>query len=269
MHEAGHQFWYAIVGNNEFEHAWLDEGLNTFSEQRVQAIAFRPDYRLERFFGGFLPWQFRDIPLRRETDGNLLPQYRGAAEWDVPATPSLRYWPGTHAWITLRQDGPVAAIRSSAISVGTPSSASCRTFFERWKFRHPRPEDFFAVVNEVSGRDMTWFFDQVHRSSNVFDYGVERLDHERRRAHEAARRRRDENAKETENIRTTVVVRRLGEAIFPVDVLVTFENGDQIREKHGTASIAGRRSRTSVRPAPRTRASGSRAGAAPRCELHE
>ena len=49
------------------------------------------------------------------------------------------------------------------------------TYFERWKFRHPKPQDFFAVVNEVSGRDMTWFFDQVYRSSNVFDYALDDL----------------------------------------------------------------------------------------------
>ena len=33
VHEAGHQFWYGIVGSNEFEHAWLDEGLNMFSRR--------------------------------------------------------------------------------------------------------------------------------------------------------------------------------------------------------------------------------------------
>jgi hypothetical protein len=237
VHEAGHQFWYGIVGNNEFEHAWLDEGLNTFSEQRVQAIGFRPDYRLERFFGGFLPWQFRDIALRRETDGNLLPQYRRAAEWDVPATPTLRYWPGTHAWITYGKTALWLNTLERYLGWDTLQRI-LSTFFERWKFRHPRPEDFFAVANEVSGRDMTWFFDQVHRSSNVFDYGVERLDHEDT-GHENTKG--NENAKRNEpalrdvksdrTYRTTVVVRRYGEAIFPVDVLVTFENGDQIREK--------------------------------------
>ena len=32
VHEAGHQFWYGIVATNEFEHAWMDEGLNTYSD---------------------------------------------------------------------------------------------------------------------------------------------------------------------------------------------------------------------------------------------
>jgi hypothetical protein len=66
----------------------------------------------------------------------------------------------------------------------------------------------------VSGRDLTWFFDQVYRSSNVFDYAVEQL-----------KSTRDGNA-----YRTDVIVRRNGEAIFPVDVLVTFEDGGQQRE---------------------------------------
>ena len=35
IHEAGHQWWYGIVGSNEFEHAWMDEGLNTFATARV------------------------------------------------------------------------------------------------------------------------------------------------------------------------------------------------------------------------------------------
>ena len=44
------------------------------------------------------------------------------------------------------------------------------TFFERWQFKHPKPDDFFRIANEVSGQDLGWFFDQVYRSSNVFDY---------------------------------------------------------------------------------------------------
>ena len=42
MHEAGHQFWYGIVATNEFEHAWMDEGLNTYSTARVDRAALQP-----------------------------------------------------------------------------------------------------------------------------------------------------------------------------------------------------------------------------------
>ena len=60
------------------------------------------------------------------------------------------------------------------------------TYFARLAFKHPKPEDFFAVVNEVSGRDLTWFFDQVYRSSNVFDYGVDVFTSEPDRGHSTA-----------------------------------------------------------------------------------
>ena len=41
VHEFGHQFWYGLVGNDEFNHAWLDEGFNTFSTQRIKRDAWK------------------------------------------------------------------------------------------------------------------------------------------------------------------------------------------------------------------------------------
>ena len=35
IHEAGHQFWYGLVGNNEFEASWLDEGINSWADAEV------------------------------------------------------------------------------------------------------------------------------------------------------------------------------------------------------------------------------------------
>ena len=46
VHEAGHQFWYGLVGNNEFEHAWLDEGLNQFSTVARASRGARADLLL-------------------------------------------------------------------------------------------------------------------------------------------------------------------------------------------------------------------------------
>ncbi len=109
------------------------------------------------------------------------------------------------------------------------------TFFVRWQFRHPEPEDFFSVANEISGQDLTWFFDQVYRSSNVFDYAIEELESESSSGvglFDRDGERRYQGAGGTPSLfRTRVVVRRHGEAVFPVDVLVVFQNGERVRER--------------------------------------
>jgi peptidase M1-like protein len=260
VHEAGHQFWYGIVGSNEFEHAWMDEGLNTFSTARAMDEARMPDRLALRFFGGFVPWVIDDIRLSRATDGNRLSGYRDNAEADAQATPTFQYWPGTATFITYNKTA--LWLHTLERHLGWPVlQRIMSTYFERWKFRHPQPADFFAVVNEVSGRDMTSFFDQAYRSSNVFDYGVQTFTGTRVRlppsraergsaslAGSVRSRRTDEpvllgrvaerpdsggGGPDTtyDGYRTTVVVRRFGEAIFPVDVVTTFRDGQRVTER--------------------------------------
>jgi hypothetical protein len=40
VHEAGHQFFYGLIGNNEFEAAWLDEGINSYADAEVMKIVY-------------------------------------------------------------------------------------------------------------------------------------------------------------------------------------------------------------------------------------
>jgi hypothetical protein len=214
VHEAGHQFWYGMVANNEFQDAWMDEGLNTYSTARAIAQVYDPNYLALRYFGGFVPWVFSDIVLSRETEGNRLAGYRRDAESDVPSMPSFRYFPSTGGSITYNKTA--LWLNTMERWLGWPAMQRIlSTYFERWKFRHPTPNDFFDVVNEVAGRDLGWFFDQVYRSSNVFDYGVQDLKSER----------------DGGQYRTRLIVHRYGEAIFPVEVVVTFRNGDRVTER--------------------------------------
>ena len=214
VHEAGHQFWYGIVGNNEFEDAWMDEGFNTFSTARAIAQVYDPNYLAIRYFGGFIPWVFKDFVLARETDGNRLAGYRRDAESDAQSTPTYQYFPQTAGSITYNKTA--LWLNTMERWIGWPALQKIMaTHFERWKFTHPKPRDFFAAATDVLGRDIGWFFDQVYRSSNVFDYGVQEL----------------RSTREDDRFHTTVVVRRYGEAIFPVDVAVTFRNGERVTER--------------------------------------
>ena len=213
IHEAGHQFWYGIVGTNEFEDAWMDEGINTFSEARVMGTWAAPTHFGQRYFGGFIPYLFKDIVINREDVWNHLAGYRRAAKEDVQSTPTYRYYPASGGAITY--DKTALWLNTMERWLGWPTMQRIMsTYFSRWKFKHPKPQDFFDVANEVSGRNLNGYFDQVYRSSNVFDYGIQDL----------------RSDKDGDKYRTVAVVRRYGEAIFPIDVRVTFADGKQVVE---------------------------------------
>jgi hypothetical protein len=209
VHEAGHQFWYGIVGTNEFEHAWMDEGLNTFSAARVLSTEFAPFHSQRRYFGGFVPWAFRDV-IRSRDDWDRLAGYRQEPTVDVLATPTYKTPARAVSFITY--DKTSVWLDTLEQWLGWPALQTAMSrFFARGAFGHPGPEVFLSELQQAAGRDLTGFLDQTYRGSAVFDYGVESLG----------------NTREGGRFMTRVVVRRYGDGIFPVDLAVTFEDGEQ------------------------------------------
>jgi hypothetical protein len=210
----------------------MDEGLDAFSTSRTIEQAFQRNYYSKRYFGGFVPWVFRAFPVRREADRDRLDPYWLSPTGDPQSTPAWRFWPPSAGVITYHKTALWMHTLERMLGWETLQRI-LSTYYARWAFRHPKPDDFFAVVNEVSGRDLTWFFDQVYRSSNVFDYGVDTFNSEPATVSgRVADAKPDAVPREELSIgkyRTTVAVRRFGEALFPVDVKVVFENGEEIR----------------------------------------
>jgi hypothetical protein len=233
IHETGHQWWQGMVANNEVEHAWLDEGINEYGDSRVQSVAFQPNYLVQRFFGGFIPWQFRDIPLQRATDTNYMNTFRRAPDRDPIATPTFLLWPGTHQNLSYHKTA-LLLHTLERLHTWEVMQRVLHTFFTRWQYQHPTPDDFFAVLKEVTGDDHEWFLEQAYRNSVTYDYAIERLASENiawRGLKETSKGLEFETQTLDKLYRTTVVVRRLGAGQFPVDVLVTFTDGHQERER--------------------------------------
>jgi hypothetical protein len=213
VHEVGHQWWYGLVATNEFEDAWMDEGINQYANARIMSEAYSDGRQVLRFFGGFVPWVLQDVAWDRVLSGDLLDSYRASPTIDIQSAESHRYWPD--ATTTLSYAKPAIWLHTLERALGWPTlQRTLATFFERWRFKHPKPDDLFQIANEVSGRDLTPFFDQVYRGSAVFDYGVESVS-----SRESA----------ADGFLNEVVVRRYGDGIFPVAILVTLENGEQRR----------------------------------------
>jgi hypothetical protein len=108
-----------------------------------------------------------------------------------------------------------------------------RTFHERFRFRHPSSADFFATASEVAGQDLDWFFRQAFLGSDVLDYAVDAVSSspvtELRGVVEEGGKRgtRDAGPPGSSQVAKTyesrVLVRRLGEFVFPVEVALQFE----------------------------------------------
>jgi hypothetical protein len=212
VHETGHQWWYGMVATNEFEDAWMDEGINQYANARVMAEEFPEGREVPRFFGGFIPWVLDAVRWDRVTFGEFRDDYGRSPTVDVPSTPSFQYWPHTPGPMTYAK--PALWLHTLERALGWPAMQQVlATFFDRWKFKHPRPGDLFQTANEVTRRDLSPFFDQVYRSSAVFDYGVERVT----------------SRAQDDGFTSDIVVRRYGDGIFPVTILVTLANGEQRR----------------------------------------
>ena len=227
VHEFGHQFWYAMVANNEFEEAWLDEGINSYSTGKVMDAVFGPASSILEFLG-LKVGEGDTLRMMNSPDAKFNRVI--ARAWDY--TPS-----GAYSFYSYQK--PEIVLRTLENIVGEQTMARVmRTFQERWRFKHPGSDDFFAVVNEITGRDFTWYFDQAMRGTDVVDYeigaagsvrvaeprGVMDGANGRETVTEevAAKRERQAASQKAGTYETTVVVRRRGEMYVPVDVAFKF-----------------------------------------------
>jgi len=120
-----------------------------------------------------------------------------------------------------------------------------KTYFQRWKFKHPCAKDFIDVVNEIVtrhhgdrfGENMNWFFEQVLYGTDMCDYEVASISNSEVEQRIGVFEDRDDceypNNEEAENpiYHSRVVLFRTGELVFPQEVLVHFDNGEEILEQ--------------------------------------
>ncbi|MGH2568476.1 MAG: hypothetical protein ACRDGA_09070, partial [Bacteroidota bacterium] len=111
-----------------------------------------------------------------------------------------------------------------------------RTYHHRYRFKHPTTQDFINTVNEVSGQKMNWFFENTWFSSDLFDYTVDDITNRRIPPPQGifSMNEKPTDAPAYDSLAVmyecSVVVRREGEAVAPVDILVVFQNGEQWQE---------------------------------------
>ncbi len=233
IHEFGHAYFMGILASNEFEEPWLDEGVNSFFEERI----------VDHFYGtnsGLMNHPLLKIPditysrLAYTLSRNRQATSNSSYSWNYPHnTYGMMSYLKTATWLyTL-----MGIIGEETIN------NVFREYYKKWAFKHPSGKDFVDVVNEVVnkeygdkfGKDMNWFFDQTLYGTGICDYKVAGI---RNRKHYKFEGKEDYSApvkageSGTDSLYTSVAeIERVGEVMLPVDVLIHFTNGQEVLEK--------------------------------------
>jgi hypothetical protein len=229
IHEFGHNYWYGMVGSNEFEEAWLDEGINSYSEIKAMAHYYGKESSMLDFMG----LNISDFIYHRA-------QVVGSGRMDPILKNSWEYFSSGSYTMNCYSKAALMLLTLENYLGEKVMSRVMRTYFERWKFRHPRSKDFIEVAEEVSGQDLSWFFNQFLYSPDKLDYAIgsmnswplENAEEKFKENKEAAKEGLSRESWQKEKMfRNEVVVVRKEELVFPQEILIEFENGEKILEK--------------------------------------
>ena len=173
MHEVGHNWFYGMLGSNERDHPWLDEGINSFNELRYMRLKY-PEYNM---LNDNLPkFITKTLDLENYTNKQMM----GESMYFMNA------WTGKDQPIELQSEkytnmnyGGIVYSKTAIVFdylmayLGEEMMDKCmQTYFERWKFKHPQPQDLRVVFEEVSGKNLAWFFDDVIKTTKQLDYAI-------------------------------------------------------------------------------------------------
>src|SRR5580704_3654686 len=160
-HEFGHQYWYGMVATNEFEDAWMDEGINSYTEVKVLDAILGSNTSILSMAGA----------TTSEREEQRL-TYLSAADRDPIAQKAYDYYNfGSYGGITYGKTASVLVTLESIVGEDTMAKAM-HVYFMKYRFTHPTKEDFLKTIEEVSGKDLRWYFDQAIFGSPVLDYEV-------------------------------------------------------------------------------------------------
>ena len=159
-HEVGHNWVYGILASNERQYPWMDEGMNTYFDNRYKQLKY-PEENIEEAQKGFFE---NRIPKDEE---NLIYRMQIAAKKDQPIeTPSQDFSETNYDVIAYYKTG--LWMKKLEDFVGKNVFDGClHEYYNRWKFKHPYPRDFEKVIEDVSGKNVDTIFSLLSEKGNL------------------------------------------------------------------------------------------------------
>lgn len=169
VHEVGHNWFYGIIGSNERVHGWMDEGINTLNEVRYIQTKYPGNTRLSDMV---LNGRFHLNDLDYHDMADLIYRFIHTAGADQPIeTHSAEFSSANYGIVMYQKTGLVFYYLKDYLG-DLEFDRIMHVYFDQWKFKHPQPEDLRMLFEQETGKDLSWFFDDLIQTTNHVDYKI-------------------------------------------------------------------------------------------------
>ena len=157
IHEVGHNYFPMIVNSDERQWTWMDEGLNTFLQYLAET-----------------EWTESKFPSRRGPAKLIVPYMSGDQN---NLEPIMSNSEGIKQFGNNAYGKPATALNILRETVMGHElfDYAFKTYANRWKFKHPTPDDFFRTMEDASAVDLDWFWRGWFFSTDYNDIGIKEV----------------------------------------------------------------------------------------------
>jgi len=165
-HEIGHSWFPMMVGFDERRDAWMDEGFNTFIDTFESGDFNRGEFAPKRDSefapGGGNPVD-EILPILADPDA---PPILSRADTVVEKyRHPVTYFKSALGLVLLRDE----------ILSPDRFDPAFRRFIATWKFKHPKPSDFFRFMESEAGEDLSWWWRGWYATNVTYDVAVTQI----------------------------------------------------------------------------------------------
>jgi len=174
VHEVGHNWFYGQLGSNERGHAWMDEGMNTANEIRYIETKYPNNDNMSKMMGNMAKTIHLDH-LSHHDMSHMSYEVAAGLGLDQPIElHSAEYSMINYGGIVYSKTGLVFNYVRDYL--GDDLFDECmHHYYSKWEFQHPQPYDMKQAFEEVTGKNLSWLFNDIINTTKQIDFKIKKV----------------------------------------------------------------------------------------------